>query len=214
MTEDLDPKDFPARLTLRDTKVIADEGQRIFTTATGYGYVECEYVRADLASLPAQADGTGEVVKPLEWQERRKETNWCWTAESPFGTYSIVNEDGWYACRDETPRDFYFEWSWQDMSRDTLETAKAAAQTDYETRILSALASPPAPLQEGWVAVPIEPTKEMIEAGRIAANRVFTDLGFTDPDDERIGTQAHNRKCAKACYTAALAARPTGGEGK
>lgn len=39
---------FPVRLTLRDTCVYADEGQRIFTTATGYGYSKCEYIRADV----------------------------------------------------------------------------------------------------------------------------------------------------------------------
>lgn len=40
--------EFPDRLTVRDTKVTADEGQRIYSTATGYGYEKCEYVRADL----------------------------------------------------------------------------------------------------------------------------------------------------------------------
>jgi hypothetical protein len=41
--------EWPRRLTLRDTKVSADEGQRIYTTATGHGYEKCEYVRADIA---------------------------------------------------------------------------------------------------------------------------------------------------------------------
>ena len=41
---------WPRRLTLRDTKVHADEGQRIYTTATGHGYERCDYVRADVAS--------------------------------------------------------------------------------------------------------------------------------------------------------------------
>lgn len=47
--------EWPERLTLRDTKIYADEGQRIYTTATGYGYEKCEYVRADaaLSALPA-----------------------------------------------------------------------------------------------------------------------------------------------------------------
>ncbi|RUV07993.1 hypothetical protein EOA79_02580 [Mesorhizobium sp. M1A.F.Ca.IN.020.03.2.1] len=85
------------------------------------------------------------VVKPLEWHEPSSKNNHCWTADSQFGTYSVVNEDGWYACRDEAPRDFYFEWSWRDMSRDNLLTAQAACQADYERRILSALASVPAP---------------------------------------------------------------------
>ena len=43
-----EPHRFPDRLTLRDTKVTADEGQRIYSTATGHGYEKCEYVRADI----------------------------------------------------------------------------------------------------------------------------------------------------------------------
>lgn len=46
---DMTPPEWPARLKLRDTKVMADEGQRIYTTATGYGYEKCTYVRADIA---------------------------------------------------------------------------------------------------------------------------------------------------------------------
>lgn len=42
-----DDVDWPVRLTLRDTKVISDEGQRIFTTSIGHGYQKREYVRAD-----------------------------------------------------------------------------------------------------------------------------------------------------------------------
>ena len=41
--------DWPKRMTLRDTEIYANEGQRIYTTATGYGYAKCEYVRADVA---------------------------------------------------------------------------------------------------------------------------------------------------------------------
>ena len=44
---------FPERLTVRDTTVTADEGQRIYTTASGHGYEKCEYVRADLALITA-----------------------------------------------------------------------------------------------------------------------------------------------------------------
>lgn len=40
---------WPHRLTLRDTNVYADEGQRIYTTATGHGYERRDYVRSDLA---------------------------------------------------------------------------------------------------------------------------------------------------------------------
>lgn len=53
---------WPPRLTLRDTKVHADEGQRIFTTATGYGYEKREYVRADLAHPSPQPSVPAMVV--------------------------------------------------------------------------------------------------------------------------------------------------------
>lgn len=57
--------EWPERLMLRDTKVFADEGQRIFTTATGYGYEKREYVRADLAVSPeAPEDVAGLVERP------------------------------------------------------------------------------------------------------------------------------------------------------
>jgi hypothetical protein len=88
------------------------------------------------------------ALKPLKWNEPSRETNGCWTAKSPLGTYSVVNEGGWYASRDDTPRDFYFEWCGQDLSTDTLDTAKAAAQADYAKRIRSALATPAPPEQE------------------------------------------------------------------
>jgi len=40
---------WPHRLTLRNTKVHADEGQKIYTTATGHGYEKHDYVRLDVA---------------------------------------------------------------------------------------------------------------------------------------------------------------------
>ena len=55
---------WPERLTLRDTQVYADEGQRIFTTATGHGYERCEYVRADL--IAAQAAEIERLTKERE----------------------------------------------------------------------------------------------------------------------------------------------------
>jgi len=66
-----DPHVFPDHLTLRDSTVYADEGQRIYTTATGHGYEKCEYIRADLVEplraenerLTAERD---EVVKNAE----------------------------------------------------------------------------------------------------------------------------------------------------
>lgn len=55
--------EWPERLTLRDTKVIADEGQRIFTTATGYGYEKREYVRADLVAATSADVGEEPVAR-------------------------------------------------------------------------------------------------------------------------------------------------------
>nr|WMC99294.1 hypothetical protein RAR13_11615 [Aminobacter aminovorans] len=99
---------------------------------------------AALYASPAPAGVT--AIKALEWKAPSKATNGCWTAESPFGTYSVVNEGGWFACREETPRDFYFEWFGEDMSRDTLYTAQSAAQADYEARVRSALHPSPTPV--------------------------------------------------------------------
>lgn len=66
---------WPERLTLRDTEVYADEGQRIFTTATGYGYAKCEYVRADLAALPREV---------VAWRWRYKiDSRWKVTDQKP-----------------------------------------------------------------------------------------------------------------------------------
>lgn len=70
------------------------------------------------------------------------------------------------------------------QSADTLDEAKAACQSDYEARILSALGG-----GEGWVMVPREPTMAMMAAG---ADRV---------DD----SMAH----ANAVYRAMLASLPT-----
>jgi hypothetical protein len=59
--------EFPERITVRDTKVFADEGQRIYSTATGHGYQWCEYVRADLCATPPQSPVTGAEVEPVAW---------------------------------------------------------------------------------------------------------------------------------------------------
>jgi hypothetical protein len=72
---------WPDRLTLRDTKVIADEGQRIFTTATGYGYSKQEYVKAEVTDAM--------VDRALK-------------AELPSHTPSVV--DGWLHYSIKTKR--------------------------------------------------------------------------------------------------------------
>lgn len=99
-----------------------------------------------LAAYNALAATTSEpvAVKALEWLEPSKKTNGCWTADSPFGTYSVVNEGGWWAILEDAPWGKGFEWLGSDMSKDTLHTAQSAAEADYERRIRSALTTPPA----------------------------------------------------------------------
>ncbi len=69
MTMTIDPPIFPERIKLRDTKVFADEGQRILTNATGYGYERQEYVRADLyETLKARMLV---LLRPIDMQDVR-----------------------------------------------------------------------------------------------------------------------------------------------
>lgn len=76
---------------------------------------------------------TGAVkVKPLEWTEYgRDDLMKYWNAEAaPFGVYYRIERD-----RDRFWMSLSEDWS----LHDTPEEAKAAAQADYERRILSAL---------------------------------------------------------------------------
>lgn len=73
---------WPERMKLRDTNIHADEGQRIYTTATGHGYEQCRYVREDIANDMLAAlelvrsiivEGATVGFNPLEggdWAER------------------------------------------------------------------------------------------------------------------------------------------------
>jgi hypothetical protein len=95
---------------------------------------------------------SGVKVKPLEWEYPTDATNGCHVARCAFGTYSAVNEQGWYVTLDEHPYGQGFEWSAPDM-RMTFEDAKAAAQADYNARILSAIAPSEAEPDEGEAAI-------------------------------------------------------------
>lgn len=82
-------------------------------------------------------------VKPLEWEE--SEGNFpsqrVWSFDALKWMWIVQNDGGNFVwCEDVTP-------SWAPASNvrgvfPTLEAAKAAAQADYEARILSALALP------------------------------------------------------------------------
>jgi hypothetical protein len=104
------------------------------------------------------------AVKALEWSGPTPESNGCHVAKTIFGTYSAVNEDGWYVTLDDHPWGQGFEWSAPDM-RMTFDDAAKAAQSDYEARIRSALS---AQVQDvaGWQPISaLEPKDGMIVMG-------------------------------------------------
>jgi len=82
-----------------------------------------EIIEAALPFLPVQG-----AVKKLEWDE-----DWC--AKTPFGMYTVQEnaEDTWSFT-------FYdYPYGIPEGEFGTLDEAKAAAQADFEARILSAL---------------------------------------------------------------------------
>lgn len=130
----------------RALQILVDEGQK------------CDAIRAE---------GAGVKVKPLVWENdgfwsSGPNEGWLEEAKTPFGWgYSIeIGRDGNFMA------DSTFEWS--STGLDTPDQAKAAAQADYERRILSALE--PAPVSVGEAAcvllesLRIQPVAEAIEA--------------------------------------------------
>jgi hypothetical protein len=93
-----------------------------------------------LAALAAPASAAEPVkVKPLEWVDDETRPDTSWQANTFWGHYRIFQvwwgaQDKWGFCCADTAEQLFH----------TLEAAKAAAQADYEQRILSALATPPA----------------------------------------------------------------------
>jgi hypothetical protein len=77
-------------------------------------------------------------VKPLVWSHRNDEPQYEVSADCPFGRYSISNK-GEYGYGWRKPRVPVYEGFLP-----TFDEAKTAAEADYEHRILSALATPPA----------------------------------------------------------------------
>lgn len=94
---------------------------------------------ADALDAAEQRASSDVKVKGLEWDEPSRASNMCWVARCVFGTYSAVNDDGWYAVLEDGPWGKGFEWIGDDRAADTLATAMAACQADYRSRILSAL---------------------------------------------------------------------------
>jgi pantoate kinase len=89
--------------------------------------------KLDAALSPTPSPVTVKV-KPLEWAEFGRE---CLRAPSLVGRYEISwgFEAGFV----------YLDYSGQLSKKQSIEAAKAAAQADYEARILSALEATPSP---------------------------------------------------------------------
>ena len=81
------------------------------------------------------------TVKPLDWQAAGRD--WC--AVSAVGTYYVQWDDEtghWFAALENDAPDHHVI---EPGDQPSLDAAKAAAQADYEIRILSALEpAPPA----------------------------------------------------------------------
>lgn len=112
------------------------------------------------------------TVKPLEWTKAADGD--LSRAETIIDTYRV------WTHHESDGRWFWCLTGVVDGHAKDEATAKAAAQADYEQRILSALSPSPVPaplpgsgetesnypeIPDGWKLVPVEPTKEMIDAG-------------------------------------------------
>lgn len=78
------------------------------------------------------------TVKPLEWEEATNiEDHSAWRAETIVGTYEVGFDDGWYSWLN----DGAWEWQPENDCRTYYgpSAGQAAAQIDYERRILSAI---------------------------------------------------------------------------
>jgi hypothetical protein len=98
-----------------------------------------EFVEA-VRSYAHPAPAAGVKVKALEWEDPSPKNNNVWVARTVLGTYCVGCEGGWwYAVLDEGFR--HWEWEPENDARSYSGpfAAQAAAQQDYEARILSAL---------------------------------------------------------------------------
>lgn len=118
-----------------------------------HGEVMCDDC-ADMADIPSEArhalaspsarstPGTGEAnVKPMEWRDHRPDSfpEPAWSAQTPFGFYNIEE----VSASDSPAYVVKLHAHHFIADKDSLDEAKAAAQKDYETRIRSAIVSPP-----------------------------------------------------------------------
>lgn len=151
-----------------------------------------------LASASASDAGQRPKVKPLKWRPKRlsarEETDWY--ADSPVGQYAVGIVSG-------KPTAILRSLAGDDGVADkrlpgkpaTIEAAKAAAQADYEARILSALDVPePAPAWRDIATAPKDGTRILLarRGGKVVAGRWDEDRyrqkprPFWTDDEERI----------------------------
>lgn len=82
----------------------------------------------------------GNLVKRLEWEYPGSHNNLCWTAKTILGTYSVANEDGWYACLEDG-----MSWEWESpedpRSYQNESAAQMACQEHFIREISKALAA-------------------------------------------------------------------------
>lgn len=93
------------------------------------GHKETEYIRADIAKPR---------VKPLVWEEPSQENNWIYVARSPWGDYGVHIDGGRHRAWLEAHEKPHERWLGDDDVGSVYE-AKAAAQADYEARVLACL---------------------------------------------------------------------------
>jgi hypothetical protein len=138
--------------------------------------------------------GQAVAVKALEWVEH--ETNW-WSADPKglgFGYAVRLTDRG--TTRIRMPAQHW------DIFEGTVAEAKAAAQADYDRRILSALSNPPA--QPGW---------RLIERGETidADDEAIADDGVSWVKVDRWAVGAHYSGIFKSIRRATPAAPLPGG---
>lgn len=97
-------------------------------------------VIAEVSRLRGIISGT--VVKQLEWHNFDAWTHW---AEGACGTYHVEERNGYWQVELRVGGLVHGVTQTDDTTPADLDAAKAAAQADYEARILSALEPAPAP---------------------------------------------------------------------
>jgi hypothetical protein len=174
---------------------------------------------AELEARLAEERRRALTVKPLEWEmvvdgkrgsyERRK-----WDAVSHFGVvyeiwdYDFVNWRGGPPASDARSQDTRYTLNMDGRNRlhqsyhPTLEAAKAAAQADYERRILSALSDAP----------PCESARRSDAPAREVTVREAAQV-LQDPENFREVTDACAGKVRAYKFINVLRALSQGGEG-